>query len=58
MFTIEYILQKDTWDLGARGIRARGLSDCVESSWRNRNNARKYSRFGLSWMKETLDFSF
>jgi hypothetical protein len=26
---------KDTWDLGARGIRARGLSDCVEGSWRD-----------------------
>jgi hypothetical protein len=26
---------KDTWDLGARGIRARGLSDFVEGSWRD-----------------------
>jgi hypothetical protein len=25
---------EDTWDLGARGIKARGLSDCVEGSWR------------------------
>jgi hypothetical protein len=24
---------KETWDLGARGTRARGLSDSVESSW-------------------------
>jgi hypothetical protein len=38
---------KDTWDLGTRGIRARGLSDfsdCVEGSWRGSNNARKYPR--------------
>jgi hypothetical protein len=26
---------KDTWNLGARGIRARGLSDYVEGSWRD-----------------------
>jgi hypothetical protein len=26
---------KDTLDLGARWIRARGLSDCVEASWRD-----------------------
>jgi hypothetical protein len=26
---------KRTWDLGATGIRARGLSDCVEGSWRD-----------------------
>jgi hypothetical protein len=26
---------KDTWDLGARGIRVTGLSDCVEGSWRD-----------------------
>jgi hypothetical protein len=26
---------KDARDLGARGIRARGLSDCVEGSWRD-----------------------
>jgi hypothetical protein len=25
---------KDTWDLGATGIRAQRLSDCVEGSWR------------------------
>jgi hypothetical protein len=25
--------KKDTWDLVARGIRARGISDCVEGSW-------------------------
>jgi hypothetical protein len=30
MNTLKYI-----WDLGARGIRARGLSDCVEGSWRD-----------------------
>jgi hypothetical protein len=35
LLTVEYTLQKDTWDLGARGIRARGLSDCVEGSWRD-----------------------
>jgi hypothetical protein len=33
---------KDTWDLGARGIRARVLSHCVGSSWRDLNHARKY----------------
>jgi hypothetical protein len=38
---------KDTWDLGARGIRARGLSDCVEGSWRDWDHARKYPR--LTW---------
>jgi hypothetical protein len=32
----------DTWDLGARG-----LSDCVEGSWRDWNHARKYPR--LVW---------
>jgi hypothetical protein len=35
LFTVEYILLKDTWDLGAGGNRARGLSDCVEGSWRD-----------------------
>jgi hypothetical protein len=35
---------KNTWELGARGIRARGLSDYVEGSWRDRNYARKYPR--------------
>jgi hypothetical protein len=35
---------KDTRDLGAREIRARGLSDCVGDSWRDWNNARKYPR--------------
>jgi hypothetical protein len=49
---------KDTWDLGPTGIRARGLSDCVEGSWRDCKNARKIFKIGLSWMKETLDFSF
>jgi hypothetical protein len=39
------MLLKDKWDLGARGIRARGLSDCVEGSWRDWNHARKYQRF-------------
>jgi hypothetical protein len=38
LFIVEYIL-KDTWDLGARG-----LSDCVEGSWRDRNYSRKYPR--------------
>jgi hypothetical protein len=28
-------LKKEAWDLGARGIRARELSDCVEDSWRD-----------------------
>jgi hypothetical protein len=27
--------KKDTWDLGTRGIGARGLSDCAEGSWRD-----------------------
>jgi hypothetical protein len=36
---------KDTWDLGARGIRARGLSGCVEDSRRDWNHARKYPRY-------------
>jgi hypothetical protein len=27
--------KKGTWDLGARGIRTRGLSGCVEGSWRD-----------------------
>jgi hypothetical protein len=36
LFKVEHILQKtDTWDLGARGIRAGGLSDCTEGSWRD-----------------------
>jgi hypothetical protein len=26
---------RGTWDLGAIGIRTRGLSDCVEGSWRD-----------------------
>jgi hypothetical protein len=26
---------KSIWDLGARGIRARRISDCVEGSWRD-----------------------
>jgi hypothetical protein len=26
---------KDLWELGARGIRARGLSDCDEGIWRD-----------------------
>jgi hypothetical protein len=43
-FYLQLSTLKDTWDLGARGIRARGLSDCVESSWRDRNHARKYPR--------------
>jgi hypothetical protein len=43
---------KYTWTLGARGI-----SDCVEDSWRDWNHAKKISKIGLSWMKETLDFS-
>jgi hypothetical protein len=39
------------------GFRSKRTSDCVEGSWRDRNNARKYLKIGLSWM-ETLDFSF
>jgi hypothetical protein len=27
---------KNTWDLGARG-----LSECIEGSWKDRNHARK-----------------
>jgi hypothetical protein len=26
---------KNTWDFRARGIGAKGLSDCVEGSWRD-----------------------
>jgi hypothetical protein len=26
---------KDTWHLGGKGIRARGLSDCIDGSWRD-----------------------
>jgi hypothetical protein len=40
--------------LGARGIRARGLSDCVADAGRDWNHAKKISNIGLSWMKETL----
>jgi hypothetical protein len=29
------LFKRLTWDLGARRIRARGLSDCVEGSWRD-----------------------
>jgi hypothetical protein len=42
---------KDTWGLGARG-----LSDCVELE--RLKPRKKISKIGLSWMKETLDFSF
>jgi hypothetical protein len=48
---------KDTLDLGARGIRARGLSGRVEGSCRDKPR-KKISEIGSSWMKETLDFSF
>jgi hypothetical protein len=48
---------KDRWDLGRRRIRSRGLSDCVEGSWRDWHHARKYLGLAWSWMKETLDFS-
>jgi hypothetical protein len=30
-----HTLKKDTRDLGARRITARGLSGCVEGSWRD-----------------------
>jgi hypothetical protein len=54
LFAVEHVTLKDTWDLGARG-----LSDCVEGSWRERLKLRKeISKIGFSWMKETLDFSF
>jgi hypothetical protein len=33
LLAVQYILQKDTWHLAAREIRARGLSGCVEGSW-------------------------
>jgi hypothetical protein len=32
---------KDRWDLGTTGIRARGLSDSVEGSWSDSNQAGK-----------------
>jgi hypothetical protein len=38
-------------------IRAKGLSDCVEGSWTDKPHKKIY-KIGLSWMKETLDFSF
>jgi hypothetical protein len=43
---------KDMWDLEARGIRARGPSDCVEGSWREIVKPRKkIPEIGLSCMK-------
>jgi hypothetical protein len=33
--SVEYIILKRQLYLGARGIRARGLSGCVEGSWRD-----------------------
>jgi hypothetical protein len=35
----KFCSQLSTWDLGARG-----LSGCVEGSWRDWNHARKYPR--------------
>jgi hypothetical protein len=46
---------KDTWDLGARGVRARGL--CSRQLERLKPH-KKISKIDLSWMKETLDFCF
>jgi hypothetical protein len=48
---------KDRWDLGARGIRARGLSHYDVGSWKDEPR-KKISKIGLSWMKKTLDFIF
>jgi hypothetical protein len=49
--------RKDAWDLRARGIRAIGLWDCFEGSWRDWNHARKYRR--LTWAGwRTMNFSF
>jgi hypothetical protein len=45
---------KGTWYLGARRIRARELSGCVEGSWRDWNHARKYPR--LTWAEWKLWF--
>jgi hypothetical protein len=44
--------------VGAIRIRARGLSDYVEGSWKRLKSRKKISKTGLSWMKETLAFSF
>jgi hypothetical protein len=41
-----------------RHLRARGLSDCVEESWRDLKPRKKIPKIGFSWMKEILDFSF
>jgi hypothetical protein len=49
---------KDTWDMGAIGVRARGLSDYVEGSWKRLKSRKKISKTDSSWMKETLYFSF
>jgi hypothetical protein len=35
---------KDIWNLGTRGIRARGLSDCILGSYRDWNHARRHQR--------------
>jgi hypothetical protein len=42
LFTVHTF--EDMWDLGARGTRARGHSDCVEGSRRNGHHTRKYPR--------------
>jgi hypothetical protein len=44
---------KSKWDLAARGVRAREISDCVEGSWRDFNHERKYPRLASIWTKET-----
>jgi hypothetical protein len=45
---------KDTWDLEARGIRASGLSDCVEGSWRDWNHATKYARLASTGCRRPM----
>jgi hypothetical protein len=49
---------KDTWDLGARGIRAGGLSDYIKDSWRDRNHTRKYPRLASAgWRRPWISVS-
>jgi hypothetical protein len=54
MFTDEYIFSKNTWDLGARGIRARGLSHCDEKQLKRLKCRKETFKTGFSWKKKTL----
>jgi hypothetical protein len=54
LFTVEYILWKDKWDLQARDKRI--FRTCWGQLERLKS-PKKISKIGLSWMKETLDFS-